>query len=255
MLIHIFYTLNLLLLFSCLLIFRLKTGERRVSLSVVQALLGLPLLAGEYLYLTYYQEQRIVLLLLFSESVFALVWFYMAHRLCRETVTTAIESRLSLFIQIFIGIVVAAPAGYCLICRPAIQISDERLIFDHYGLVYFCAIFLLVSMLGSAWHLEEFWRTLDKARRWEYKFLVVGGYLICGALGWAASYRITYLRLIPNHFLLLAVLLLLAWFLMCYAVARHRLLNRKMFISRKVVYSFVPHPFLPYIFVPSELSP
>jgi len=172
----------------------------------------------------------------------------MTHRLCSATVTTDRESRLSLFIQIFIGIVVAAPAGYCLICRPAIQILDERLIFDHYGLVYFCAIFLLVSMLGSAWRLEEFWRTLAPARRWEYKFLVVGSYLICGALGWATSYRITYLRLIPNHFLLLATLLLLAWFLMCYAVPRHRLLNRKMFISRKVVYSFVaPSIFAAYL--------
>ena len=198
MLIHIFYTLNLLLLLSCLLIFRLKTGERRVSLSVVQALTGLPLLAGEYFYLYCHPEPRLVLLLLFSESVFALVWFYMAHRLCSATVTTDRESRLSLFIQIFIGIVVAAPAGYCLICRPAIQISDERLIFDHYGLVYFCAIFLLVSMLGSAWRLEEFWRTLAPARRWEYKFLVVGSYLICGTLCWAASYRIRYLHLIPN---------------------------------------------------------
>jgi len=59
MLIHIFYTLNLLLLFSCLLIFRMKTGERRVSLSVVQALTGLPLLAGEYLYLVCHPEPRL----------------------------------------------------------------------------------------------------------------------------------------------------------------------------------------------------
>ena len=100
-----------------------------------------------------------------------------------------------------------------------------------------------------AWRLEKFWRTLEPARRWEYKFLVVGGYLICGTFTWAASYRLTFLRLVPDHFLLTAALLLVAWSFMCYAAARHRLLNRKMFISRKIVYSFVtPSIFALYLF-------
>jgi len=47
-LIPLFYALNLLLLLSGLLVFRLTSGERRFSLSLIQALLGLPLLAGEY---------------------------------------------------------------------------------------------------------------------------------------------------------------------------------------------------------------
>ena len=103
----------------------------------------------------------------------------------------------------------------------------------------FMPLFLLISVLVMAWRLEKFWRTLEPARRWEYKFLVVGGYLICGTLAWAASYRLTFLRLVPDHFLLAAVLVLVAWSFMCYATAHHRLLNRKMFISRKIVYSFV----------------
>jgi hypothetical protein len=68
MIIHLFYTLNLSLLLSCLFVFRLKTDERRFSLSLVQALLGLLLLAGEYIYLAYHPEPYVVPVVLFSES-------------------------------------------------------------------------------------------------------------------------------------------------------------------------------------------
>jgi putative PEP-CTERM system histidine kinase len=239
--IYLFYVSNLLLLLSSLLVFRLKSVEQRFSLSLVQALLCLPILAVEYIYLAYHLEPRLVPLLLISESVFALLWFGMAYRLGRVTVTPAQESRLSLFVQVFIGTVVTALVGYCLIYPPAIRIriSDQNLVFNLNGSVYFYAIFLLISVLAMAWRLERFWRTLEPARRWEYKFLVVGGYLICGTFAWATSYRLTFLRLVPDHFLLTAALVLVAWSFMCYAVARHRLLNRKMFISRKIVYSFV----------------
>jgi hypothetical protein len=98
---------------------------------------------------------------------------------------------------------------------------------------------MLVAVLYAAWRLEQFWRALDSARRWEYKFLVVGSYLVCGAMAWAASYRLTYLAVVPNHLQLLSVLLLCGWALMAYAVFHYRLLNRKIFVSRKVVYSFV----------------
>jgi hypothetical protein len=54
MLIPFFYTLNLLLLLSGLLGIRLFSGERKFSLALVQTLLGLPLLAAEYLYLSYH---------------------------------------------------------------------------------------------------------------------------------------------------------------------------------------------------------
>ena len=69
MIIHLFYTLNLLLLLSCLFAFRLKTGERRFSLSLVQSLLGLLLLAGEYIYLAYHPEPHVVPAVLFSPDI------------------------------------------------------------------------------------------------------------------------------------------------------------------------------------------
>jgi putative PEP-CTERM system histidine kinase len=239
--IYLFYAANLLLLLSSLLVFRLKSAERRFSLALIQALLCLPILAAEYIYLAYHLEPRVVPLLLVSETVFALLWFGMAYRLRRLTVTPAQQSRLSFLIHFFIGTVMAALIGYCLITPPAIRtrIADHSLVFNLNGSVYFYAIILLISVLAMAWHLEKFWRTLEPARRWEYKFLVVGGYLICGTMAWAASYRLTFLRLVPDHFLLAAVLVLVGWSFMCYATTHHRLLNRKMFVSRKIVYAFV----------------
>ncbi len=68
---------------------------------------------------------------------------------------------------------------------------------------------------------------------------MVGSCLVCGSLAWAASYRLTYLLILPGHLELLGALLLCGWVLIAYAVVQHRLLNRKIFVSRKVVYSFV----------------
>jgi putative PEP-CTERM system histidine kinase len=248
MIVYTFYVLNLLLLLSCVLALRLGADEQRLSLSLVQVLLGLLLLAGEYAYLFFHLETDVVPMVLFSESAFALLWFIMAHRLSRMSETMAQESRLIILTQC-IGALVLAVAGFCGICRPVMQTFDGYLLSTHYyGPVYFYSIVLLISMLAAAWRLEVFWRSLASSRRWEYKFLVVGAYLVCGALGWAASYRLTYQRFISDHFLLLALLLLLAWLLMCYAVGRHRLLNRKMFISRKVVYAIVaPSVFATYL--------
>ena len=239
MLISFFYTLNLLLLLSGLLGIRLNSGERRFSFALVQTLLGLLLLAGEYIYLACHLEAQAVQVALFSEIVFALIWLSMALRLRSATVATAREFQLNFLIEIIVGAVVTAVAGYFLVYRSATEISDAILAFNIYGPVYFSAVFILMTVLYAAWRLEQFWRALDAARRWEYKFLVVGGFLVCGTLAWGASYRLTYLSIAPRHLLLLAALLLFGWILMSYAVARHRLLNRKIFISRKVVYSFV----------------
>ncbi len=239
MLIPFFYTLNLLLLLSGLSGIRLDSGERRFSLALVQTLLGLPLLAGEYLYLAYHLEAQAIQLVLFSEIVFALIWLSMAQRLHCATVATVRESRLNFLIEIIVGAVVTVAAGYFMVYRSVPEISDAILAFHHYGPIYFSAVFILMTVFYAAWCLEQFWRALNAARRWEYKFLVVGAYLVCGALAWSVSYRLTYLAIVPRHILLLAVLLLFGWTLMSYSVVRHRLLNRKIFVSRKVVYSFV----------------
>jgi hypothetical protein len=229
MLIPFFYALNLLLILLWLLGIRLFSGERKFSLSLVQTLLGLPLLAAEYLYLAYHLGAQAVQLVLFSEIVFALIWLSMAQRLRSATVATVGESRPRFLIEIIVGVVVTAVAGYFLVYRFVSEISDATLAFHFYSPVYFSAVFILMTVLYAAWRLEQFWRALNTAQRWEYKFIVVGSYLICGALAWSASYRLTYLAIVPRHLLLLAALLLFSWSLMSYAVVYHRLLNRKIF--------------------------
>jgi putative PEP-CTERM system histidine kinase len=176
---------------------------------------------------------------LFSEIIFALVWLSMALRLHSVTTATVGGSRLHLSFEIMAGLVVTAVAGYFLVYRSVIEISDTILVFRLYSPAYFSAVFILMTFLYAAWRLEQFWRALNAARRWEYKFLLVGSYLVCGTLIWGTSYRLTYLAIASRHLLLLAALLLFGWTLMSYAVINHRLLNRKFFVSRKVVYSFV----------------
>ncbi|MDI6756227.1 MAG: PEP-CTERM system histidine kinase PrsK [Thermodesulfobacteriota bacterium] len=232
------YSINIILLVSCLLVFRFRSGERQFTLSLVRALFGLPLLIGEYFYLAYDFDPNAAHVVLFSEGVFAIVWLFMAQRLSRTNEGVAEPRSLSLA-EIAAGAILGGLAAYSLINPPVIFLSPESLFFDHYGMVYFQALFVLAAMVFMAWRMEAFWRGLSSAHRWEYKFLVVGSYFVCGAMVWAASYRVAYLRLVPDHFILLGVLLSIAWGFMIYAVAAYRLLNRKIFISRKVAYSAI----------------
>lgn len=243
-----FHGANMLLLGSCLAALWISNRERLVTLSVLQVLAVLPLLAGFYLYFGGHDMPQYALqLLLFSESVFAVLWLGLCYRIGRISSEAAKEPRWFGLVQGAAGAALGVGAFYF---HPGYAVFPEESLFvlEHLGLSYYYSLFLLVAILFSAWRLEVFWRALDSARRWSYKFFVLGGFTVCGALGWAASYRITYVRLVGEHFFLLAGLLLAAWFLMGYAVARHRLLNRKIFISRKIVYTFVaPTVFAVYL--------
>ena len=127
--------------------------------------------------------------------------------------------------------------GYWLFTAPSVEIVDNVLLFPRFGQLYFSALLMLMAFFFMAWRLEMFWRALTKKDRWQYKYLVIGFFLVCGSLFWCASYRLLFRRLDSDHLLLLAVLLVIAWFFSLFAVVRHRLLNRKLFVSRKVIYS------------------
>lgn len=234
MLIPLFYALNVLLLLSGIASIRLKSGERHFSIALLRNLSGLPLLAGEYIYLAYHFEPQAAQLILFSEIIFTLLCFSLAFRLHNVADTKTNNSKRYSLIEPSI----AAVAIYFLV-NGSTQISESGLSFRNYSPEYFSALFILITVLYTSWRLEQFWRGLNTAQRWEYKAMVVGSLFISGALLWSSSYRLTYLSILPKHFLLLAALLLSGWTLMIYGVVSHRLLNRKIFISRKVVYSFV----------------
>lgn len=239
MLIPLFYTLNLLILASGLLGFRRGSGERNFSLALIQTLLCLPLLSCEYFYLAYHWEPPSVHLVLFSELVFVLIIFSLALRLKLLTRAFVHSFRRNFLIEVLFGIVLLVMAVHFLLHHGLFGIFDEGVFFSMYGPIYFSSVLALIVVLYVAWRLEEFWRPLSGAGRWEYKFLVVGGFLVCASLAWSSSYRLTYLTILPKHLPLLATLLLAGWAMMAYAVFHHRLLNRKIFVSRKVVYAFV----------------
>ncbi len=239
MAIPFFYSANLLILVTGLLGFRAGSGERNFSLALILVLLALPLVACEYIFVAGNWEPRVVRLILFSEIVFFIILFSFALRLGQVTHAAVADFKSHFVIEVLFGAILLSMVGYFLAYYQVVEVIADSLSFHSHGLVYFSAIFGLTAVLYTAWRLEHFWRPLSGATRWEYKFLVVGCYLICGALAWSSSYRLTYLTIFPEHFQLLASLLLLGWAMMTYAVFHHRLLNRKIFVSRKVAYAFV----------------
>lgn len=233
MLILLFYLLNVLLLFSGIAFIRPKSGERIFSIALLRNLFGIPLLSGEYIYLAYHFEQQAAQLVLFSEIIFALLWFSLAFRLRNVADTKNNNSKRYFLIEPTIAVI----AVYFL-AGGSTHLSESGLTFRNYSPEYFAALFVLTTVFYTSWRLEQFFRELNTAQRWEYRAMVVGSFFISGALLWSSSYRLTYLSIPPRHFLLLAAFLLSGWTLMIYGVVNHRLLNRKIFISRKVVYSF-----------------
>lgn len=237
----ILYGLNIGALLLGLKVLSLPEGEKRFSLALVQTMFCLPLLIGEYLYLAADMRGATLQLVLFSEVIFGLVWLSMTMNLHRAAATIASTSRRQLIGEVVVGGMTAVAAGYFLAFHPAEYIVSAKWAFTMFSPIYFGAILLLFIILYGSWRLEQFWQSLNAAQRWEYKFLILGSALVSGSFAWCASYRLTYLSMEPRHLQLLAALLFLGWIMIAYAVVSHRLLNRKIFVSRKVIYSsFAP---------------
>ncbi|MCP3892327.1 MAG: PEP-CTERM system histidine kinase PrsK [Desulfobulbaceae bacterium] len=234
-----FYTLDILLLLAGLLSIYSTSGEKRFSLALIQSLIALPLLASQYLYLAYNFTRDPAQLLLFSEVIFGYLWLLMTLHLHRATTETGYNSILHGLVEGIIAAAVSFAAYYYLAIRGPFSFSEEKLFFSQYNPVYISSLAILTAILYSSWRLEQFWRSLGSSRRWEYKFFIVGSLLICGAIAWSTSYRLTYQLILPKHLLLLSALLCLGWAMITYAVVHHRLLNRKIFVSRKILYSAV----------------
>ena len=242
------YALGLALIFSCFLDVRVKEPERRFSFGLVRVLLLLPFLAGVYVYVALDLQILVVAPLFFSENVFSLIWLFMAYGLYHATFPAAARSNLILLSSVAAGLAVAGVGGYWLFNPPEAITFENVILFPRYGQLYLSSLFLLAAVFFMVWRLEMFWRALPQKEGWQYRYLVIGFFLVCGSLFWGASYRLLYRRLDGDQLLLLAVLLLIAWFFILYAVVRHRLLNRKLFVSRKVVYtSLAPAAFAGYL--------
>jgi len=277
---YLFLALNCVLLLSGLITLHLGSGDRQFSLALVRVLVGLPLLAAQYFYIAHYFQtyiapdlqtptwllfkpeilpltpqlnmvyfqEKLIPLILFSETVFALLWFGIAYQLHNTLTTQSSQprcpglTRLCRQIEIWGGLpLIGILFWHHFDAFDQIEtlIRTDAVVFPPYSPFFFTDLLLLLAMLFMAWRLENFWRCLGSKQRWEYKYFVIGGFLVCGALAWATSYRFMYHQLAMRHLWLLAAALMFGWALMVYATAHHRLLNRKIYISRKVVYSFI----------------
>ena len=231
------YALGLALILSCFLDVRFKELERRFSFGLVRVLLLLPLLAGVYLYVSYNFQLQLVAPLFFVENVFSLIWLFLAFNLQHAISQKSSTPRVFYLFFLIAGASVVGTACYWFFIPPVAEIVDDYIIFPHYGQFYFSALFMLLTAFFMVWRLEMFWRALNSSERWMFKYLILGFFIVCSSQFWWSSYRLAYLRMNSEHLLLLSVLIMLAWLFISYAVTRHRLFNRKLFVSRKVVYS------------------
>ncbi len=251
----VIYSLNYGLLFSCLFETACPQIEKRFSLGLIRLLIFLPLLALEYLYFSAYLRNDLVAPLFFSENVFALTCILLACNLPPVILPLSGKSiplRLTFFVAIF-GLAFAG--AHKMFRAPQFSIYQGNLFFPVHGHLYFASLFLLIAVLVIAWRLEAFWRALRPRHRWSYKYMVIGIFLISGTIGWSTALRLAYLHLNINHLLLSAVLLVFAWLLTAYAVIGNRLVNRSIFVSRKVVYATIaPAAFAGYFFAIGIIS-
>lgn len=242
------YALNFALLSSCLLDPWCRSAEQRFSIGIVRALLAILLLGLVQLYFSTTVPASLVAPLFFSENVLAFILLLLMLNLQPVMVPAAEGARLYRAGPWAVaggGLIIG---GIWIFHPPVFQITATTLTFPHFGQLFVSSLFVLASVLIMAWRLEILWRSLDRQTRLPYKYLVLGFFLIIGSLGWSTSFRLTYLRLNSDHLMLLAILLLLAWLLSLYAVADSRLLNRRIFISRKIVYSTIaPSVFAVYL--------
>lgn len=233
------YLLNLVLLLSCRLDQRSKQTNQRVSLLLLRVILFIPLLAAQYGFSNYIPDGLWVAPLFFSENILILFSLILALRL-QEILNPdrCLHPGFLWAIGATAAAVLAVGVGWWL-HPPAFQIKDGTLGIESYGPLYFSSLFTLFAVIVIAWRLEAFWKMLTGSYRWRYKYLALGFWLLYGCLVWSTSYRLTYLKLPGNHRVLLALLFITAWLLIAFSVAHHRLLNRQIFISRRVIYSAI----------------
>ncbi len=232
----IFYILVTLVVTAQLLVFWLKSPERLLALSIIQLLLALPLLACQYFLFAISPMPWQLTHIFFTEAIVSLVLFSFALRL-GTIASRRRQPRTSLEVAIWAGAILLS--GFVFVKSPDHSFASTPYSFPQWSPVYLLNVFLLLFVFYAGWRLEQFWRFMDKFQREPYKFFVTACVLTFGSFIWACSYRLAFLVIIPDHLLLLSALLAFSWIFIVYAVLRYRLLNRKVFVSRKVVYSFL----------------
>lgn len=237
---NLIFSASLLIFIAVALLPFISSPEKRFSLSLILLLATLPLVAGISLFLSICLDKEVANAVLLAEAMFAVNIICLGNRL----IESIRDQQASPWMEIifYTGILVLSGLSFKYGPLPA-PAGDFIEIFP-YSLGYLSSLLLLLATLYAGWRLEQFWRALPSGGKWQFKFLAAGLLLMCGCLVWTASYRLTFQKIVPSHLVLLFTLLASAWAMMLFALLRHRLLNKKIFISRKVVYSSVIPLFL-----------
>jgi putative PEP-CTERM system histidine kinase len=233
------FAFNSFILLSTVIDLYIKMADRRLSLALVRIFFIVPSLIATYLFTYFSAEEYVHPYFYHTENFFALLCVALAASFNRVISSNKKVYSASGIIFGITSVVVVLTSGYGFVHAPTASLVDGVLVFPFGSIAYCSAMFLLVATLMSGWRLEVFWRSLNSGDRWRYKYLVLGLFLVCGILACSCSYRLAYLRVPRDHFLLWAILLFTAWIIIGYALATQRLLNRKLFISRKIVYASI----------------
>jgi putative PEP-CTERM system histidine kinase len=249
------YALNLLLLLSCLADARPVGPERRFSFMLLRLIACIPLLAGQYALFYFQYPVPVTVPLFFSEIVFSFLLLLLSIRLRQLLHPEDPPARVRQWLLGGLAAVIAAVGALWLWTPPNHELGTDALVLPHFGQLYVACLFALLADLMAAWRLEIFWRRIGARERWPYKYVVIALFLVLNSQAWSLSYRLTYLRVAGDHLLLLALLFGIAWLTIVHAVTRHRLLNRKIFISRQVLYSaLTPLVFAVYLLLVGTVS-
>lgn len=230
---------NFAILLSTIIDLNIKDPMRRLSLALVRIFFIIPSLVASYLLAFFYAEDYVHPFFYHTENVIALLLIVLAAGFYQVISSKDRGAVLLRILFVIASVVVVMICGHDYVHLPTATLVDDVLTFSFGSAVYCSALFLITAVLMLGWRLEAFWRSLNSGDRWHYKYLVVGLFLVCAILIWSCSYRLAYLKMPRDHFYLLAILLIVAWITMSYTLAAHRLLNRKLFVSRKLVYASI----------------
>jgi putative PEP-CTERM system histidine kinase len=243
----IFYSLNVLFLVAALLTFRVEGPDRRFSTVALIYLFAILHLAWIYFYGLYHLSVPTLRLILFSELIFCAVWLVMVDTLFQWVSRETTRPPRAFWMALIGGGVLGVISIFVPTDRTVAVIQGNAAVLS-YRMTLVPSILVLSAMVLGAWRLETVWRSLSPKQRWENKALLVASFLICASLGWAGSYRLTYLNIQTHHLLLLWALLLFSWGQILYAIIRYRRFQQEIYISRKMVYaSIAPLVFSVYL--------
>ncbi len=237
-LITLSYALNVLLFLSFPAMLIPGFAEKRYPAALIRFILACPILASVYFMFAFTSDLSCLKPLLMTEilAAFSILRFMEAlnaESVFRSSCPRCICSDLVFFLLLtaILGAILLAPTG--------IEESREIIRIKKFSAAYLQSVFLMFSYLAVVVLMERFWRSVDSLTRYRHRALIVAIGIIVGLFIWYGTVRLTFLALYQHHLILGGWLVLVAFFLAAYATARHRLLNRRIFISRQVVFHSV----------------